>query len=156
MKAIRPMRPRDFWAGIMFCTIGVFFAVGALDYRLGQSARPGPGYFPLGLGVLLALFGVVVIVQALRSRERGDAVGRFAWRPLLVTLASIVVFGAALPRLGLVLTLPLLVAMISLAGDEFRWRDVALGSAVLTVGSWAVFILGLGLVIPVWPTFLAN
>ena len=156
MKAIRPMRPRDFWAGVMFLGIGAFFAIGALEYRFGVSARPGPGYFPFGLGVLLALFGLIVIAQSIRARERGERVGAFAWRPLLVTVVSILVFGAALPRLGMAFTLPLLVTTISLAGDEFRWRDVALGAAILTVGSWAIFILGLGLVIPVWPPALVG
>ena len=41
----------------------------------------------------------------------------------------------------------------SLAGDEFSLRDSLINAAVLTVGSWAVFIWGLNLIIPLWPTF---
>jgi hypothetical protein len=40
----------------------------------------------------------------------------------------------------------------SLAGDEFHWKDVLINSIVLTAGSWVIFILGLKLTIPVWPT----
>lgn len=145
---------QDFWAGATFLVAGVSFAIGATQYSLGASARPGPGYFPLGLGVLLALLGAAVLMGAVRSGAKGQAVGRVAWKPLVVVVASIAVFGAALPRLGMAVSLPLLVCMISAAGDEFRWRDVILSSAVLTVGSWAVFIKGLGLIIPVWPVFL--
>jgi hypothetical protein len=47
-----------------------------------------------------------------------------------------------------------LIAMSSLAGDEFRWRGVIVSAAVLTVGSWLVFVWGLKLTIPVWPTFV--
>jgi hypothetical protein len=61
-------------------------------------------------------------------------------------------FGFILPRLGMVLTLPLLILTTSLAGDEFHWKDVLINSIVLTIGSWVVFILGLKLTIPVWPT----
>ena len=43
---------KDFWSGLMFVGVGVAFAVGSLDYSFGNSARPGPGYFPFGLGVL--------------------------------------------------------------------------------------------------------
>jgi hypothetical protein len=48
---------RDFWAGMMFLVTGVAFAWGATAYHFGSSARPGPAYFPFGLGVLLALLG---------------------------------------------------------------------------------------------------
>ena len=43
---------RDFWSGLMFVVVGVVFAVGATNYSMGTSARPGAGYFPLMLGVL--------------------------------------------------------------------------------------------------------
>ena len=66
------------------------------------------------------------------------------------------VFGYALPHFGMAIGLPLLVIISSLAGDEFRWKDVLLNSLVLTVGSWIVFILGLKLVIPLWPAFITG
>ena len=53
---------RDFWSGLMFLVTGVCFAVGATNYSLGESARPGPGYFPLGLGVLLAILGGIILL----------------------------------------------------------------------------------------------
>jgi hypothetical protein len=40
------------------------------------------------------------------------------------------------------------------AGDEFRLREVLLNAVILTLGCWAVFVLGLNLVIPLWPKFM--
>ncbi|WP_457330727.1 tripartite tricarboxylate transporter TctB family protein [Rhizobacter sp. P5_C2] len=146
---------RDFWSGLMFVVVGVVFAVGATNYSMGTSARPGPGYFPLILSVLMALLGAFVLFKSLTIEvEGGDPIGAFAWRPLLVIVASIAVFGAALPRLGLVITVPILILMTSLAGDEFKWKGVLATAIVLTVGSWAIFVLGLKLVIPMWPWFV--
>ena len=86
--------------------------------------------------------------------EGGDPVGSIGWRPLgLITLA-VVVFGLALPRLGLILTLPILILIASFAGDEFRLKEVIVNFIVLTLGSWAIFIKGLNLVIPLWPAFM--
>ncbi|NCT85592.1 MAG: tripartite tricarboxylate transporter TctB family protein [Comamonadaceae bacterium] len=148
---------RDFWSGLMFLVAGLAFAWGATEYSFGTSARPGPGYFPFGLGILLALLGGLVLFKALTlESEGGDPVGSIAWRPLLVIVAAVLVFGAALPRLGLACTLPLLILMSSLAGKQFRWRDVLLTSVVLTVGSWALFIVGLKLTIPLWPVYIAG
>lgn len=155
---MRALHDRNLWSGLMFVAVGIGFAIGALDYRMGESARPGPGYFPFGLGVLLALVGAAVALRALlaRSRDPQEQVGAFAWRPLLIVVGSVVLFAVTLTRLGMALALPMLVIAVSLAGDEFRWRGVLISAVVLTIGSWAVFIKGLGLIIPVWPDFLVG
>lgn len=146
---------RDFWSGLMFVAIGIGFAWGATNYNFGNSARPGPGYFPFGLGVILAVIGAVVLFKALTIETRdGDKIGPVAWKPLSVVLGSVAIFGVLLPWLGMILTLPVLIVIAALAGDEFRWREALINAAVLTLGSWLVFIKGLGLVIPLWPTFI--
>ncbi len=148
---------RDFWAGVMFLAVGIGFAVGARMYSMGDSARPGPGYFPFGLGVLLVLMGAFIVFEALTvETEDGEPVGPFAWKPLGIIIASIVIFAVLLPRLGMAISLPLLVFISALAGDEFHWGEAMANAAILTVGSWVVFIYGLGLTIPLWPTFLTK
>jgi len=151
---VRIKSERDFWSGVMFIAVGLAFAWGAMAYRLGDSAHPGPGYFPLGLGLLLALLGAFIVFKSLvLEAEGGGRIGPLAWRPLLVVVASLVLFGYALPRLGLFLALPLLVLTASLAGDEFHPLEALLNAAVLTLGCWAVFGVGLGLNLPLWPVF---
>ncbi len=148
---------KDFWSGLMFIVAGLGFAAGATNYNFGSSARPGPGYFPFGLGILLALLGAVVLFKALSvESEGGDPIGAVPWKPLGLIVLSVVVFGAALPPLGMFLALPLLIVVSSLAGDEFKLKEVLINCVVLTVGSWAVFIKGLALVIPLWPTFVTG
>jgi hypothetical protein len=152
---MHPKSQKDFWSGVMFVVVGTAFAIGATNYSMGASARPGPGYFPLGLGVLLALIGAAVIFRSLTVRSAdGDRIGAVAWRPLAIIVASILLFALTLPSLGIAVALPLLVIVISFAGDEFRWKGVVANAAVLTFGSWLVFVKGLGLVIPVWPAFI--
>ena len=146
---------KDFWSGLMFVVVGLGFAWGATNYSFGTSARPGPGYFPLGLGIILAGLGALTLFEALTiETENGEPVGKFAWKPLVTILVAVVLFGFLLPRLGMALTIPVLVIVSSLAGDEFHWRDAIINSVVLAIGSWAIFILGLKLVIPLWPTFV--
>lgn len=148
---------RDFWSGVMFVTVGVGFAWGALNYNFGSSARPGPAYFPFGLGVLMAILGAAVLFGSLTvETDDGDKIGDIAWKPLLIIVGAVTVFGILLPWLGMIATLPILVVMSALAGDEFHWKDALLNSAVLTVGSWLIFIKGLALVIPLWPVFITG
>jgi len=167
---------RDFWSGLMFVAVGVAFAIGAMEYSMGPpcndpaaacssnlfarfqqlSARPGAGFFPLGLSVLLALLGLVVLFKALTIETAGgDPVGSFAWRPLIVVVAAIVAFGLLLEPAGLLITVPVLVVIVSFAVREARWMETFISAIVLTVFSWAVFVKGLGLTIPVLPKFLS-
>ena len=146
---------KDFWSGLMFIVAGIAFAWGATVYSFGSAARPGPGYFPFGLGIILAVLGGLVLLKALTvETDDGEPVGAIAWRPVLLITSAILVFGFALPKLGMVLSLPLLVLIASYAGDEFHLGEVAINSVVLTAGSWAIFIWGLNLTIPLWPSFI--
>ena len=147
----------DFWSGLMFIVIGIAFAWGAMSYSFGSSARPGPGFFPFGLGVLMAVLGGMVLFKSLVvETEDGQLIGPWAFRPLLIVMVSVGLFGFTLPLLGMALSLPLLIVMVSLAGDEFHWKDAIVSVVVLTLGSWLIFIKGLSLVIPVWPKFITG
>jgi hypothetical protein len=143
---------KDFWAGLLFLVVGIAFAAGSRNYSFGSSAKPGPGFFPFGLGLLLALLGMFILFESLTvETEDGEPIGAWAWRPLVIVVTSIVVFGLMLPKLGLAFSLPVLILLTTLAGREFHWKDVVLNSIVLTVGCWAIFIVGLKLTIPLWP-----
>ena len=58
--------------GILVCGIGAATSVySALNYEIGELSNIGPGAFPIGLGVLLLLFGVSLVIQGLyESRYR--------------------------------------------------------------------------------------
>lgn len=167
---------RDFFSGLMFVIVGVMFAVGAMNYRMGPaclaqdpcatglfarftqlSARPGAGYFPLGLSVLMVILGAVVLFKSLTiETEGGDLIGAVAWRPLIVIVVAIAVFGATITTLGLLIAVPILIVISSFADDEFKWVGVIINAAVLTVFSWLVFVYGLKLTIPLWPSVVAG
>ncbi len=148
---------KDFWSGLMFIVVGIAFAWGSLSYSMGASARPGPGYFPFGLGVLMCLLGAIVLFKALTIEvEGGDQIGAWSWKPLLIITAAVAIFGWAIPHLGMFVALPLLVIGSALAGSEFHWKDATINSIVLTLGSWIIFSWGLKLTIPLWPTFIGG
>lgn len=148
---------RDFWSGVMFVAVGLGFAWGATSYSFGASARPGPGYFPFGLGILLAVLGAFVLFKALTIESAdGDPIGDVAWKPLAYIVGTVAVFGWTLPHLGMFIALPLLIFIAARAGDEFHWGEVLVNAVVLTAGSWVIFIWGLNLTIPLKPSFIGG
>jgi hypothetical protein len=148
---------KDFWSGLMFLAIGIGFAWGATNYSFGAAARPGPGYFPFGLGILLALIGAFILFESLVvETDDGEPIGAWAWKPMFLITVSVLIFGFILPRLGMILSLPILIVVASLAGDEYHWKDAIVSIVVLTLGSWLIFIKGLNLVIPLWPKYITG
>ena len=146
---------RDFVSGLVFVLVGAGFAAGATNYSMGTSARPGAGYFPLMLSVIMAILGAIVLFKSLTIESpHGDPIGSIAFKPLFIIVAAIVMFGLLLERLGMIITVPLLIIVASMAGDEFKLRGVLVSVVILTIGCWLVFILGLKLTIPLWPRFL--
>ena len=146
---------KDFWSGLIFIVVGIAFAYGATNYSFGSSARPGPAYFPFGLGVLMSILGAMVLFKALTFEvEGGDKIGPWPMKQMVLILSAVVIFGLLLPKLGMAVCLPLLIGISSLASGEFHWKEVLANSVILTVASWGIFIKGLGLTIPLWPTFM--
>ena len=72
-------------------------------------------------------------------------------RPIVVVTAALIAFGLTLERIGLVLSIVLMVAIASLATRALKPWETAAAAAGLIVLSWSIFIFGLGLPIPVWP-----
>ena len=140
----------------MFLVIGVAFAVFAQEYALGTPARMGPGFFPTMLGVLLALLGLVILLRSFAGGNGELRVAAVRWRPLALILLSVLAFALALPRLGIIASIALLVGMSSMASDDFRWKETFVSIVGLVAISWLVFVEGLDLQFPVWPVFLAR
>jgi hypothetical protein len=141
---------KDFVAGLMFTAVGVAFAWGATNYTVGNGARMGPGYFPLMLGILLAILGLVVTFTALVvETEDGNPIGKGAWKPLIFIIGSNVLFGMLLagapklgiPAFGLIVAIYGLTFVAALAGDEFKAKEVAILATVLAVGSYLAFVV---------------
>ncbi len=141
---------KDFYAGLIFMVIGTGAVVIAVrNYSFGHAMRMGPGYFPAGLGGLLALLGLVILVRSFA--RSGARIGPLALRPLVLIVLALVLFGYLLKPLGLGLAIGALVFVGALGGREFRWREVTLLAVALAVSSVAAFVWGLGLPFPVWP-----
>ncbi|MDO8249984.1 MAG: tripartite tricarboxylate transporter TctB family protein [Rhodoferax sp.] len=156
---------KDFFSGLLFMSVGVAFAWGANSYNVGSGARMGPGYFPLLLGILMAILGAVITFESLViETEDGEKIGKWAWKPLFFIIAANLVFGVLLgglpslniPAMGMILAIYALTFIASLAGEEFNFKAVAVLATVLSIMSYLAFILLLKLQFPVWPTFITG
>jgi uncharacterized membrane protein len=142
---------KDFWGGVMLIAIGVAAMVIARDYPFGTALRMGPGYFPTVLGGILALFGLYLVVQGVRSSETIE--GNWSLRALILIPLSLALFGVLMDRAGFIPALVVLIFGSAAASTEFKLSEVVLLTFALAVFSVAVFVWGLGLPYPLLAGF---
>ena len=156
---------KDFFAGLMFLAVGVGFAWGATTYNVGTGARMGPGYFPLMLGILLAIIGAAIMFKAtVVETMDGERIGSWAWKPIVFVIGANLLFGVLLaglpsfgvPAMGLIVAIYGLTFVASLAGHEFHFKQVFVLATVLAAGSYVAFVWALNLQFPVWPSFIVG
>ena len=154
---------KDFFSGLMFMAVGIAFAWGATNYKIGDGARMGPGYFPVMLGVLLAILGGIITFKAMVvETEDGDKIGSWAWKPLFFIIAANLLFGVLLgglpsiklPSFGLIVAIYALTLVSAMAGEEFKIKEVLILATVLAIMSYLAFVMLLKLQFQVWPAFL--
>ena len=137
---------RDFWAGVVYITLGVVAMWIARDYPFGSALRMGPGYFPTVLGGIMIVFGIMVLLMGIKNNEKMK--GTWSIRALIMLPLATAVFGFVMEHAGFIPALALLIPMSAASGKEFKWGEILLLTIGLLVICTGVFIYGLGLPYP--------
>lgn len=140
---------KDLVGGLALTALGLFAAYYANEhYEIGDLRRMGPGFFPVSLGLTLAVLGLLVALPAwFRS---GPAI-RPAWLTLGLVILSLVVFSFTLKTLGVVFATIVAVFISSIPDKSIGWRFRVVLSIGVAVVTYLIFIMGLSMVLPVWP-----
>lgn len=137
----------DLTGGALMVATGVFFALYGQRYSFGETARMGPGYFPVVLGWVLAGLGTIVVLQAWWRQGTPIVV---QWRNLIWSIASLLVFAIGLQTLGVV-TASFAAALLALVPSAMALRTRLIICAVVTVLTVLIFVVGLQMMLPLWP-----
>ena len=147
---------QDLWSGIMFAVLGILFIALSRQYQLGTAAKMGPGYFPTVLGGILTVLGVMIVASAFSKSNPEAKLAPVGWRELFLLLLGVLLFAILLPKLGLIVSLWVLIFVSALGSHEFNFKETFISAIVLSVMGWGVFAKGLELQLAVWPKFLTQ
>jgi hypothetical protein len=140
---------QDLVGGLALMALGLFAAYYAHEhYEIGNLRRMGPGFFPVSLGLTLAVLGVLVALPA--WFRQGTAI-QPAWKTLGLVTLSLVVFSFTLKTLGLIAATALAVLLSSMADRSVAWKTRGLLCVGVAAVTYLIFIMGLGMHLPVWP-----
>ncbi len=111
--------PRDFYTGLLFIAIGLFFFVSGWQLEYGTPANMGPGFLPLTVSTLLMVIGLLQLVRGIGSH--GPAIELRPKQPVFLVL-SIVAFGLMLETVGAIISILLLMFATAYIHKDFSWK----------------------------------
>ncbi len=146
------MRPfvrneKDFWTGVIYVSFAFVFLIVSRAYGMGTAVKMGPAYFPTILSALLMVIGITSVVRSFL--KPGSPVGAFAFKGIVLIIASIVLFGFIVRPTGLIVALPAMVIISSFASRQFRWQYALAFAVGLTIFCVLIFQKGLGVPLPI-------
>jgi len=146
----------SFVAGLFYIILGGSTVVLSYGLNIGTASRMGPGFFPLAVGILLTVVGVMVFVGSLSAGAEESRITRVSIRKTAIIIAAVVIFGLTIEPLGLFVALSLVIIVGSLANKPFPWRSVFLSIVILTPLVWVIFIKVLAVPFPLWPQLVIG
>ncbi|RXZ37020.1 tripartite tricarboxylate transporter TctB family protein [Oxalobacteraceae bacterium CAVE-383] len=117
-------RNRDYYGGGLMLLFGLGAIWEGTSYRIGSLVRMGPGFFPVALGVILALTGVAIMLGAVAANaaaasepaEKEENL-RPEWRGWICISLSIIAF-VIFGQYGGLMPATFAVVFISALGDR--------------------------------------
>lgn len=153
------MHKQKYYSAGFMLLIGVFTALGSVDYGMGTLGRMGPGYFPLLLGILLSVIGILIAVtpdspdeiRADEQQEPLSAIVRRHIRPWSATVGGIIAF-IVIGKFGGLVPATFVLIFVSALGDPKNSLKASFWLAVGVVAfAIAAFHYGLQLQFPLFP-----
>jgi hypothetical protein len=128
----------DFYSGLLLVAVATVALLYIRTLSVGTVLEMGPGYFPLGLALVLLGMGLCLAVKGLLSE--GNPIGSFHLRPLICILLSFTAFGVLVERAGLIIAILAQVAIAHFASVETRWRQSLVTGVLLAASSAVIFV----------------
>lgn len=153
----------DLGAGLFLLLLAAIGYWGALGLRFGTLNSVGPAFMPRSVSVLIALFGLGLVITGFLSK--GPRLEKWHYRAPFFVLGAIVIFALTIrgstlsmlgvqfhiPQLGLIIAGPLAVIVSAQADKDTKQGELLIYTAVLTLACIALFRFMLRLPIPIFP-----
>ena len=129
--------------GVLGLAIAVGYLLVALTMPRGTESTPGPGLFPVGVGIAAIVISLLVVIEAVTSNQvsgRVDLPTGAQRRLVIAFFVLTAVFVVLLPFLGQYVTASLyMIVMLRILSPMSWWRVIVYGVVIACGLSW-IFI----------------
>ena len=147
------MKKADQWSGLALSILAAGMISAALRLPYGNLHNPGPGFFPLWLGVILGSMSIAFFVQTTRGKESERTLKEILeedvrWGKVLLVLGALIIYGFLMDTIGfLIVTFLLMIVLLKFIEPQ-PWKVVIGWALAGSVGSYLIFEVWMKLRLP--------
>ena len=137
------MKYREWIGGLFWLIVGLVLSIWSSHYRVGNIIKPGPGFFPLGLGLLLILCSLLLIFRQMRKISTLQQTPSFVpggWKKVAYVVFILLVSTFVFEHLGVLITFFLLVIFTMRWVGSQNWKRTLFTALFSTLGIYLVFV----------------
>jgi hypothetical protein len=147
------MKKADQGSGLVLLVIAGFITWGSLSLPYGNIHNPGPGFFPLWLGMILGAIAVGLILKSTRQKEDAKLLQdilseKVRWEKVFLVLIALILYGSLMNYFGFLIVTFLLLAFLLYFIEPHPWKTVVGWTLIGAFGAYLIFEVWMKLRLP--------
>jgi putative tricarboxylic transport membrane protein len=147
------MKKADQWSGIVLSILAAGMIWAALGLPFGDIHKPGPGFFPFWLGVIMGAMSIGLFVQTTLTKRSVRTIGNILeqdvrWSKVLLVLAALIFYAFLMDDIGFLIVTFLLMVVLLRFIEPQPWKGVIGWALAGSAGSYLIFEVWMKLRLP--------
>jgi hypothetical protein len=146
---------KSIFIGVFWLAIGLLLAICSTSYEIGSPLQPGPGSYPLLLGLLLIVLSLKLLLSgwlqkhSFAKENTTPPSSSTGWKRVLWIVLILVSAAFCFETIGYLLTFFFMVLFLMIGARSKNWRQILLTSFCSALGVYLVFVLLLKQPLPI-------
>lgn len=142
---------RDQISSLVWLILAIFISMESLRLPIGAWRDPGPGFLPLGTGILLGVLSIVNYYQSRKGQgppPKDSWYSPKGWPKLVLVTVSLFIYILLWPVLGFLLSTVTLLFFLFRTVEPQTWKVTIGGSILIPAAFYALFDMWLKTQLP--------
>lgn len=136
------MRVVAVYCNLFWLLFSLLTCIESYRLRIGSIGKPGPGFFPFGVGLIMLILSVIALFQTLGKKQKGEqSISResMRWWNIVLILAAIPLYALSLEKIGFLINTFLFVSLLLKVVEPQRWKTSLVGGLITAIAAHVVF-----------------
>ncbi len=146
------MKGYDRISSVIFLILALLVIWQSAIIPMGRISKPGPGYLPFWVGIILAVLSGFLWIEAGKNESPSGEVqflsGEGRWQDVLITAGLLLGFTFTIEILGFVISTLLFLFFIFRFVGKQKWWIVFTGTILVTLSVYIIFKVSLKVQLP--------
>ncbi len=140
------MKYSHFISSIFWLVSGFILSIWSMQYPIGSFVQPGPGLYPLFLGVILILLSLILLFGQIKKasylkQKQVSFFMRGGWEKVVYTVLILLLATFFFEKIGYGITFFLLIMLLMAGVGRQSLSRILIVSIFSTLGIYIVFVL---------------